>query len=61
MYKFFVAAASLAALALPYAFGQAPTAFAPDDPAQGPCNIPRQSPKYRHVRESDPSGTGGAS
>ena len=31
------------------------------DPAQGPGNIARQSPKYRHVRESGPSGADGAS
>ena len=28
------------------------------EPAQTPCSIPRQSPKYFHVRESGPRGTG---
>jgi hypothetical protein len=41
MYKFFVAAASLAALAFPYAFCQAPpadaAAFTLEDAGQGPC------------------------
>ena len=30
------------------------------EPAHGPCNMPRQSPKYRRVKESGPSGTGDA-
>ncbi|EUA23809.1 hypothetical protein I553_5211 [Mycobacterium xenopi 4042] len=31
------------------------------DPAHGPCSRPRQSPKYRQVSDSGPSGLGGAS